>query len=76
MKQINARDTLNLSIPERIILVEEIWDTIEAEFNNDSEITDYEKKLIDQRLDTYRKNPQKASEWEKVYNRIIESNEL
>ena len=76
MKQINARDTLNLSIPERILLVEEIWDTIEAEFNNDSEITDSEKKIIDQRLDAYRRNPEKDLEWKKVYNSIIESNEL
>lgn len=76
MKQINAGDTLSLSIPERIILVEEIWDTIVAEYNNDSEITEYEKEIIDQRLDAYRRNPQKISEWKEVYTRIIESNEL
>ncbi len=31
MKRISATDTLNLSIPERIQLVEDIWDTIAAE---------------------------------------------
>ena len=31
MKQITATDTLILSIPERIQLVEDIWDTIANE---------------------------------------------
>jgi hypothetical protein len=31
MKKITATDTLELSIPERIQLVEDIWDTIAAE---------------------------------------------
>jgi len=31
MRTITASDTLKLSIPERISLVEEIWDTIAAE---------------------------------------------
>ncbi|WP_347273040.1 addiction module protein [Candidatus Kuenenia sp.] len=31
MKQITATDALALSIPERIQLVEDIWDTIAAE---------------------------------------------
>lgn len=34
MKEITATDTLSLSIPEKIQLVEDIWDMIIAEVNS------------------------------------------
>lgn len=74
MKNITVTDTLNLSIPERIQLVEEIWDTIAAE-GDAIELTEKEKEIIDARLDAYYKNPEKGSPWEDVYNRIINRNE-
>ena len=40
----------NLSIPERIQLVEEIWDTI-AEENEAFELTDAQKRELDRRLE-------------------------
>lgn len=40
----------NLSIPERIRLVEEIWDTIAAE-NEAFELTDAQKRELDRRLE-------------------------
>ena len=43
MKQLTATDTLELSIPERIQLVEDIWDTIAAK-SNSVELTEDEKK--------------------------------
>lgn len=69
MKQITATDTLELSIPERIQLVEDIWDSIAT---NPSEValTSEEKKLIDERLNAYHKNPSLGSPWEDVYKRI------
>ena len=70
MGRITVSDTLALSIPERILLVEEIWDTIAAKAEM-IEITDEEKRIIDQRLQAYYKNPNAASPWEDVYKRII-----
>ena len=70
MRRITASDTLSLSIPERILLVEEIWDSIGAKAEM-IEITDEEKRLIDQRLQAYYQNPDGASPWEDVYKRII-----
>lgn len=70
MKRITATDTLDLSIPERIQLVEDIWDTIAAEAES-VELTDEEKKMIDDRLEAYRKNPELGSPWEDVYKRIV-----
>ena len=43
MKQITATDVLALSIPERIQLVEDIWDTIANE-PEAIELTEEEKK--------------------------------
>lgn len=70
MKRITATDTLELSIPERIQLVEDIWNTI-AEKIELVELTEEEKKIIDKRLDAYHKNPELGSPWEDVYKRIV-----
>jgi putative addiction module component (TIGR02574 family) len=70
MKKITVNDTLELSIPERIQLVEDIWDTIALESDSVA-LTENEKKIIDKRLKAYRKNPNVGSSWEQVYKRII-----
>jgi putative addiction module component (TIGR02574 family) len=43
MKKIDATDAIGLSIPEKIQLVEDIWDTIAANWNS-VELTEVEKK--------------------------------
>ena len=70
MKNIKVTDTLKLSIPERIQLVEDIWDTIASETES-TELTENEKKIIDERLEAYHKNPDAGSSWEEVYKRIV-----
>lgn len=70
MKKISATDTLELSIPERIQLVEDIWDTI-ATAADSVELTEEEKKIIDERLEDYHKNPELGSPWDVVYKRIV-----
>ena len=44
-----------LSIPDRILLVEEIWDSI-AEENQAFELTDSQKRELDRRLEAARTN--------------------
>jgi putative addiction module component (TIGR02574 family) len=70
MKNIKVSDTLKLSIPERIQLVEDIWDTIASETES-IELTENEKKIIDERLEAYHKNPDEGSPWDEVYKRIV-----
>ncbi len=70
MKQITATDTLILSIPERIQLVEDIWDTIANE-PDAIELSEEEKRIIDERLEAYHRNPEAGSPWEDVYKRIV-----
>ena len=69
MKKISATDTLELSIPERIQLVEDIWDTIAVRADA-VELSDEEKKIIDNRLEAYHRNPNEGSAWEDVIKRI------
>lgn len=70
MKHMTATDALALSIPERIQLVEDIWDTIANE-PEAIELTAEEKKIIDERLEAYHKNPDLGSPWEDVYKKIL-----
>jgi len=74
MNKITATDTIALSIPERIQLVEDIWDTIATEAEA-IELTEDEKRIIDERLDAYHRNSDLGSPWEDVYKRIA-SNEI
>jgi len=75
MKAIAVTDTIDLSIQERIQLVEDIWDTIATEAGS-VELTEEEKKIIDERLDTYHQNPDLGSPWEDVFKRIVGKNEI
>ena len=69
MKKITATDSLVLSIPERIQLVEDIWDTIAAKADS-VELTEEEKRIVDDRLEAYHRNPDVGSPWEDVFKRI------
>jgi putative addiction module component (TIGR02574 family) len=48
-----------LSIPDRILLVEEIWDTI-AEENQAFELTDAQKRELDRRLESAGNNAEQG----------------
>ena len=69
MKKVTVSDTLALSIPERIQLVEDIWDSIAMEAEA-VELTEQQKKIIDERLKAHHERPEAGSPWEEVYNRI------
>ena len=56
-------------MPERLQLVEDIWNTI-ADAPEGLELTDEDKRLIDERLAAYHQNPNAGSPWDEVYARI------
>jgi putative addiction module component (TIGR02574 family) len=62
-------NVLNLSIPERIQLVEDIWDTI-AEVPESVNLTEAQKAELDRRLEAYHRNPEEGSPWSAVRDRI------
>ena len=63
-------NVLSLSIPERLQLVEDIWDTI-AEVPEEVSLTDEQKVELDRRLDAYHLNPNEGSPWGVVRERIL-----
>ena len=62
-RNINVSDALNLSVAERIEIVEDIWDNI-AEIPEKIELTDAQKVLLDERLKAYHRNPNEGFPWE------------
>ena len=62
----------NLSIPDRIRLFEEIWDTI-AEENGAFELTDAQKRELDRRLEWARNNPGQGRTWDEIKAEFLKS---
>jgi len=69
MSRLAKEDILNLSISERIQLVEDIWDSI-VELPEAVVLTDDQKRELDNRLDAYHLDPNEGSPWEQVRQRI------
>jgi len=62
-------DFRELSVAERILLVEEIWESIVAE-GKPIELTDEQKAELDRRMEDYRTSPEKFSNWDSIKQRL------
>ena len=69
MSWLTKEDILNLSVSERIQLVEDIWDSI-VEIPEAVILTDDQKMDLDNRLDAYHRKSTESSPWEEVRERI------
>ena len=69
MKPITLDKVLQLPVPERIRIVEVIWDSI-ADTPEAVELTDEQKAELDSRLENFEKNPNAGSPWSEVRERI------
>ena len=67
-----AEQAKKLSIPDRILLVEEIWDTI-AEENQAFELTEAQKRELDRRLELARANPGQGRTWDEIKAEFMNS---
>jgi len=61
-----------LSISDRILLVEEIWDTI-AEENEGFELSDAQKAELDRRLDSTQNGPRQGRTWDEIKAEFMKS---
>ena len=64
-----SSDLLELSLEQRLKLVEELWDSIAAELDAEP-LPDKLKIELDRRLDAYVKDPSKALSLEEVRKRM------
>jgi putative addiction module component (TIGR02574 family) len=58
-----------LSVAERILIVEEIWDSIAAD-QESLGVTETEKQELDRRLDAFHASPEDGSSWDEVKQRV------
>ncbi|MBL7129527.1 MAG: addiction module protein [Ignavibacteria bacterium] len=58
-----------LSVPEKILIVEDIWDSITLS-NEELSVTEKQKKDLDKRLTDYENAQTGGSDWSEVKNRI------
>ncbi len=61
--------SLKLPIPERIKLVEDIWDSIAAEPET-VELTPEQRAEVDRRIEDYSSNPERLVPWEVAKERL------
>jgi putative addiction module component (TIGR02574 family) len=66
------QEILQLSVAERIQLVEDIWDSIALK-PDEFPITDAERQELDRRLMSYEENPDAVVSWSDLKKRLIES---
>lgn len=63
------RDPDELSVPEKILRVQDLWDDI-ARSPRDVEITLAQREEAERRLLAHEKNPQDCSSWEEIKRRL------
>ena len=59
-----------LSISERILLAEEIWDSI-ADENESFQLTDNQKEELERRSESFKKNKDIGRTWEEIRNEFL-----
>ncbi|HYX71293.1 MAG TPA: addiction module protein, partial [Nitrososphaera sp.] len=66
------KDILELSVAERIQLVEDIWDSIAA-VPETLALTDDERQELDRRLEAYAENPDEGISWNELKKKVRKS---
>jgi len=72
VKPVPLSEVLELPVPERIRLAQEIWDSI-AEVPEAVRLTDRERAELDRRLDAYSQDRDSGSPWPEVRARILKT---
>ena len=70
--ELNISQILKLSIPERILLVEAIWDSIASEKKKGSaySLSPEQIHILEEEMASYSRNPQGGSSWDEIKKRI------
>ena len=65
MSKFSIADLLELSVAERIRLVQDIWDSVVA-IPQDIEISEAQRDELEKRLADYRKSPEEGILWDQL----------
>ena len=68
-------DYRKLSVPERILLAEDIWDSIAADnsVTEEAPLPNWQKSELEKRLQERAKKPKKGSPWRDILNKLESS---
>ena len=67
-----SNEIKKLSIPERILLVEEIWDSIAGE-TEAFELSQTQRDKLDRRSHSFTENPSHGRSWEEIKSEFLQS---
>jgi putative addiction module component (TIGR02574 family) len=70
VNRVHLAEILELPIAERVKLVQAIWDSV-SELPEPYPLSEAEREKVDRRLEAYRRDPDAASPWPEVKNRIL-----
>lgn len=70
MSNLLSEQILPLTIPEKLQLIEDIWDSIDVDFEQ-IPLSEAQKQELDRRLASYQDLKHQGSTWEDVKQRII-----
>ena len=68
-KPLTQMNIQELSVSDRIRMAEELWDSV-LEDQASIEVTDAQKKVLEQRIKSYSSTPTEGSTWEEVNDRL------
>lgn len=72
MSTIRLEDMLELSVDQRMELIEMLWETIAAT-PDELPLTEAQRLELDRRLETHSKNPEHVESWDEVKDRVRQS---
>jgi putative addiction module component (TIGR02574 family) len=67
-----TEEAKKLTVEERILLVEEIWNSI-AEANECFELTEAQRHELDRRVKSFSVNPSRGRSWEEIKTEFLNS---
>lgn len=71
MNPIKMSDVLSLSVPERVQLVQDIWDSVEAE-SEAVPLTTADSQELDRRWQAYEREPEAGFTWAEVKAELLD----
>lgn len=70
MSNINFSELLELPVNEKLRLVSALWDSI-SENPESLKLTDSERKILDERMEAYMKNPTEGKPWSEIKSELL-----
>jgi putative addiction module component (TIGR02574 family) len=71
MNKVSLADVLEMNVADRILFVEDVWDTIAASPES-VPLTEAQREELDRRLEAYERNPDEGESWNEVKTRLLD----